>query len=1021
MGRKKKQHRKGRGGYGGAQRGRQQRGQFQKGHQHPNEVNYEKTLKDNEMFEKFYQGLKLMPSEEWYYFYRRMQEPLPVTFRITGYRSHARQLLQILQTRFFDSLVGKTFTISNITRSPSNSGSSNNSRNSLATSPARDKSCDTAVQQAEEGAPADSGKDENQLTVPLNVVHKKEMGETVSSTVSPPGTGAGDGPLSETQTPGSEPVDTKAPLAAAGLVDAKAKNTSPRGARGFKVTKLAVSGWGDPPVTGTPGRDAVVIGTGLAGWDRGARRSASPKEPMKVEHVKPPKCLSWYPDELAWQIDLSRKVVRSQEVLSRLHDFLGNISRQEAVSMIPPLVLDVQPNSRVLDLCAAPGSKTAQLIEYLHKDENTIPEGFVVANDKDPKRCYLMVHQVKRLSSPCFMIVNQDASTFPRLRITPDEDKPEYLTFDRVLADVPCSGDGTMRKNIDIWRKWSPIMGVGMHSLQLKILKRGLELLEVGGRLVYSTCSMHPAEDEAVIAEMLRKCQGSVELVDISSYLPGLKTVAGLRSWKLMTKYGQWIESHDAVPAQLKTQFLKSMFPPTDAEAETFNLHRCVRILPHHQDTGGFFIAALQKVGHLPWSREARIEKEDEAKAQQAEAASLGAGTSANSGVPMNMSNTTANASHTTTDTDMEKHPGDPNAGTPMELSGASPAPGATGTAWGGPATVTIGDTRKRRAETEDGPQPKKRTKMSGYREDPFLFLQPDDPVWPPVKNFYGLGDDFPMNQLLYRCEQGPKRCLYFVSKAIRQIVQCNVDRVRFINMGVKTLSRSPSPIVPDCDFRLAQECMGSLSPFFTKRRVPIPKMDAVTILSQENPYFCKLTEGTQKLLEDMSPGSVMFQFSPTESETEPACNVTFCGWRGRASVRSFVPRFERQHCLRLFGEDLHKINAEVQLKKQQRLASQLQEALNSSAATAGPSTDSTVKPEDSTANQDSGNTTDTQAGTKPPAQEGQTMKQEQAAESNGDVAMPAVPSDDAAEQQVMVRIKVEKFDWFDEVYGSTT
>lgn len=101
-----------------------------------------------------------------------------------------------------------------------------------------------------------------------------------------------------------------------------------------------------------------------------------------------PICLSWYPNELAWQLNITRKSIRRLENHYKLHNFLiaetkvGSISRQEAVSMIPPIVLDVQPHHRVLDTCAAPGSKTAQLIEALHSGESDKPpSGFVIAND----------------------------------------------------------------------------------------------------------------------------------------------------------------------------------------------------------------------------------------------------------------------------------------------------------------------------------------------------------------------------------------------------------------------------------------------------------------------------------------------------------------------------------------------------------------------------------------------------------------------------------------------------------------
>ena len=93
-------------------------------------------------------------------------------------------------------------------------------------------------------------------------------------------------------------------------------------------------------------------------------------------------------------------------------------------------------------MCASPGSKTAQLIEFLHQDKsNPIPEGLVVANDLDNKRCYMLMHQLKRLESPNFMIINHDASALPNFRINgEDESGPiQNLVYDRILCDVPCS------------------------------------------------------------------------------------------------------------------------------------------------------------------------------------------------------------------------------------------------------------------------------------------------------------------------------------------------------------------------------------------------------------------------------------------------------------------------------------------------------------------------------------------------------------------------------------------------------
>ena len=151
--------------------------------------------------------------------------------------------------------------------------------------------------------------------------------------------------------------------------------------------------------------------------------------------------------------------------------------------MIPPIVLDVKPHHKVLDMCAAPGSKTAQLIEAIHAVEDVVPKGLVVANDSDNSRCYMLVHQAKRLQSPCVVITNHDASIMPNLQV-PDPNSGELtnLRFDRILCDVPCSGDGTLRKNADIWPKWSAGTSTNLHGIQWRILKRGMELLEIGGR-----------------------------------------------------------------------------------------------------------------------------------------------------------------------------------------------------------------------------------------------------------------------------------------------------------------------------------------------------------------------------------------------------------------------------------------------------------------------------------------------------------------------------------------------------------
>ena len=137
--------------------------------------------------------------------------------------------------------------------------------------------------------------------------------------------------------------------------------------------------------------------------------------------IPKPLVLPWYPNEFGWTLDVGRTTMRRSSEVKKLQKFLvaeteiGNISRQEAVSMLPPLFLNVQPGHKVLDLCAAPGSKTAQLLEAVMGDDSSFPQGIVIANDSDQKRAYLLVHQAKRLQSPCLLVTNHDGQEFPKI------------------------------------------------------------------------------------------------------------------------------------------------------------------------------------------------------------------------------------------------------------------------------------------------------------------------------------------------------------------------------------------------------------------------------------------------------------------------------------------------------------------------------------------------------------------------------------------------------------------------------
>ena len=102
----------------------------------------------------------------------------------------------------------------------------------------------------------------------------------------------------------------------------------------------------------------------------------------------------------------------------------------------------------------------------------------------------MLTHQVQRSTTMPIIVLNYAAQFLPKMK-----HKGETILFDKILADVPCSGDGATRKLPNKWFDWNTNGGYGLHQLQLSILLHGIELLKPGGLLLYSTCSLNPIED----------------------------------------------------------------------------------------------------------------------------------------------------------------------------------------------------------------------------------------------------------------------------------------------------------------------------------------------------------------------------------------------------------------------------------------------------------------------------------------------------------------------------------------------
>ncbi|XP_076939728.1 uncharacterized protein LOC143608608 [Bidens hawaiensis] len=666
------------------------------------------------------------------------------------------------------------------------------------------------------------------------------------------------------------------------------------------------------------------------------------------------KSLPWYPDNFAWQSSFSRMQLRKNKKLERFHEFLkqeneiGNITRQEAVSMVPPLFLDVHRDHFVIDMCAAPGSKTFQLLEMIHKgaEVGALPNGMVVANDVDVQRCNLLIHQTKRMCTSNLVVTNHEAQHFPSCHLKKNlvngsESGMSQLLFDRVLCDVPCSGDGTLRKAPDIWRKWSVGMANGVHCLQLQIAMRGLALLKSGGRMVYSTCSMNPVENEAVVSEILRRCGDSVELVDVSSELPQLIRRPGLKTWKIRDK-GVWLASHKDACKHGRSGIVPSMFPsgqahsdasddtndkPTtitdevedgksdnngdvDAAADVFvavvsslPLERCMRFVPHDQNTGAFFVAVFHKISQLPaclasthfavqtksnkQSREREYDSDEKVKQEENKDAN-----------GMDITNVEA-----TPNTDVLE-------GEHKDINGSN-------------EEVTVDEdcnpSKKLRVQSPNKPKSradkandKRKLQIQGkwYGVDPVVFFK-DDAILTGIKEFYGIKESFPFyHHLITRnSDTNHVKRIYYISESVKNVVELNFsagEQLKITSIGLKMFERQTSRegIATACVFRISSEGLPLLLPHMTKQIASAPPVDFKHLLKYKSIKFQDLVNDVfREKVSSLSLGCcVVILNQGNECLSDPPVvdksTIAIGCWKGRSSLSVMVTAIDCQELL---------------------------------------------------------------------------------------------------------------------------
>ncbi len=226
---------------------------------------------------------------------------------------------------------------------------------------------------------------------------------------------------------------------------------------------------------------------------------------------------------------------------ARLEHWLGLYYIQEAVQLPPVLALDPQPGERVLDLCAAPGGKTTFIAGRM------MNRGTLVANEPNGRRQMGLLANVNRLG-----VLNATITAYQ------GENFPMATRFDRILVDAPCSAEGTLRKESAMRNGATRSTIERLARLQKRLIVRAFDLLAPNGRLVYSTCTFAPEENEAIVAHLLQAREADMLPMDMP-----FDASTGLDEW------------------------MGECYPEA--------IRHGVRIYPHQLNSGGGFFACIQR------------------------------------------------------------------------------------------------------------------------------------------------------------------------------------------------------------------------------------------------------------------------------------------------------------------------------------------------------------------------------------------------------------------------------------------
>lgn len=250
-------------------------------------------------------------------------------------------------------------------------------------------------------------------------------------------------------------------------------------------------------------------------------------------------------------IDRTKTKLLPGELGKTKEHLLGYYYVQELSSMLPILALEPKPNETLLDLCSSPGSKTGQAAALMNN------QGLIIANELSLGRVRILASNLEKLG-----VMNTIISKKDGVQLCKKIKEKSNLRFDKIIVDAPCSGEGTLRKSPKTFLMWNKKTIENLSRLQKALASSALEILKIGGEMIYSTCTLSPEENEEVVDYLKQKHNITIEKIQLP-----IKLRQGICEW----------------------------------EGKQYNkeLENACRLYPQDNDTDGFFLAKIKKLGEI--------------------------------------------------------------------------------------------------------------------------------------------------------------------------------------------------------------------------------------------------------------------------------------------------------------------------------------------------------------------------------------------------------------------------------------